>query len=170
LRRQLTAEIAEQFRVFKSTGLPLDHVNGHLHLHLHPVVFSILMEHAKEWGVTHLRWTRDRFWLNARLASGHWFYRFIHAVTYQILSALSLSQFEKRAIKHTKVVFGLLQNERVDEEYLLKLLPRLGPGESEVYSHPSLDQYKNEFEALISPRVLSMIKHLGISLIRYRDL
>jgi len=33
-----------------ATGLPLDHVNGHLHLHLHPTVFRILMEDAPQLG------------------------------------------------------------------------------------------------------------------------
>jgi hopanoid biosynthesis associated protein HpnK len=70
LRAQLREELAAQFAKFFATGLILDHVNGHLHFHLHPVVFSLLMEHAAEWGITHLRLTRDRFWLNAQLAKG----------------------------------------------------------------------------------------------------
>ena len=37
LREQLRAEIHAQFEKFRATGLPLDHVNGHLHLHLHPL-------------------------------------------------------------------------------------------------------------------------------------
>jgi len=35
LHEQLRAEIHAQFEKFHATGLPLDHVNGHLHLHLH---------------------------------------------------------------------------------------------------------------------------------------
>ena len=41
LREQLRAEIHAQFQRFRATNLPLDHVNGHLHLHLHPVVLVI---------------------------------------------------------------------------------------------------------------------------------
>jgi len=58
----------------------------------------------------------------------------------------------------------------VDEDYILKLLPELPPGDSELYSHPSLDEFKHEFDALISPRVKEKIKSLGIELIRYQDL
>ena len=47
----------------------------------------------------------------------------------------------------------LLQNARVDEDYVLKLLPELPEGDSELYSHPSLDEFKAEFDALMSPRV-----------------
>jgi hypothetical protein len=58
----------------------------------------------------------------------------------------------------------------VDEAHLLKLLPRLPAGDSELYSHPSLDNFKHEFDALISPRVKEQIGRLGIQLIRYGDL
>src|SRR5439155_13736392 len=71
LREQLRQEIRAQFQKFESTGLALDHVNGHLHLHLHPVVFGILMEDAGELGLERVRLTFDPFWLNTRLAAGH---------------------------------------------------------------------------------------------------
>ena len=51
-----------------------------------------------------------------------------------------------------------------------KLLPELPPGDSELYSHPSLDEFKHEFDALISPRVKALVQQLGIQLIRYQDL
>jgi hypothetical protein len=76
----------------------------------------------------------------------------------------------QRGIRHTGAVFGLLQNARVDEAYVTRLLPQIPAGDSELYSHPSLDEFKNEFDALISPRVRDQVKQLGIELIRYQDL
>jgi hypothetical protein len=52
----------------------------------------------------------------------------------------------------------------------LKLLPELPEGDSELYSHPSLDTFKHEFDALVSPRVRRLVNELGIELIRYQDL
>ena len=49
LREQLRREIHAQFQKFRATRLPLDHVNGHLHLHLHPTVFRILMATPANW-------------------------------------------------------------------------------------------------------------------------
>ncbi len=170
LEAQLRDEIEAQFKKFRQTGLHLDHVNGHLHLHLHPKVFKILMDHAEEWGITHLRLTRDPFWLNAHLASGRWLYRTSHALIYRLLSRWARTALERRRIKHTSVVFGLLQNALVDETYVTQLLPALQSGDSELYSHPSLDEFKNEFDALISPRVRALVDKLGIQLIRYQDL
>jgi hopanoid biosynthesis associated protein HpnK len=169
-RAQLRDEIGAQFEKFRATGLALDHVNGHLHLHLHPVVFGILMENAERWGITALRLTDDWFGLNARLAPGRWLYRLSHAAIYRVLSARARPVLAQKGIGHTRVVFGLLQNGRVDGDYVAKLLPELPPGDSELYSHPSLDQFRDEFEALINPTIKSLARQLGIQLIRYQDL
>ena len=170
LRAQIEAEIEEQFHRFHCTGLKLDHVNGHLHMHLHPVVFDIIVRRARKWKITHLRLTCDPFWLNARLAGGSWLYRGSHAVIYRLLSARSRGALRRLGIRHTARVFGLLQNARVDEPYLRGLLPVLPAGDSELYSHPSLDEFKNEFEALLSPAVLQLVRERQIELIRYQDL
>ena len=170
LRAQIENEIAEQFARFKATELKLDHVNGHLHIHLHPVVFEILMRRAREWGITHFRFTRDPFWLNTRLACGAWLYRASHAVIYRLLSARARGALEQRGIKFAPTVFGLLQNARVNEAYIARLLPVLPPGDSELYSHPSLDEFRPEFEALISPAVRQLVRDQNLELIRYQDL
>jgi hopanoid biosynthesis associated protein HpnK len=170
LQQQLRAEIHAQFEKFRATGLPLDHVNGHLHLHLHPVIFRILMEDAEKLGIRHLRFTRDCFARSRRMTHGRWFYRVAHALIHDRLSKRAREPLRQRGIKHAQITFGLLQDSHVDEAYVLKLLPELPPGDSELYSHPSLDEFKHEFDALVSPRVKELVKKLGIELIRYQDL
>jgi hopanoid biosynthesis associated protein HpnK len=170
LREPLRAEIHAQFERFHATGLPLDHVNGHLHLHLHPVVFGILMEDVEKLGIQRMRFTRDCLARSRRMTHGRWFYRVSHAAIHQWLSHRAREPLRQRGIKHAQITFGLLQDSHVDEAYVLKLLPELPPGDSELYSHPSLDEFKHEFDALVSPRVKELVKKLGIELIRYQDL
>jgi hopanoid biosynthesis associated protein HpnK len=170
LREQLRAEIHGQFARFHATGLPLDHVNGHLHLHLHPTIFRILMEDATQLGIRRMRLTRDCLRRSTHMARGHWFYRVSHAAIFRLLSQYACNQLRQKDIRYAQITFGLLQNHRVDEEYILKLLPELPPGDSELYSHPSLDEFKHEFDALVSPRVKELVNKLGIELIRYQDL
>jgi hopanoid biosynthesis associated protein HpnK len=170
LREPLRAEIHAQFARFHATGLPLDHVDGHLHLHLHPVVFGILMADAEKLGIRRMRFTRDCLARSRRMARGRWLYRVSHAAIHQWLSSRAREPLRQRGIKHAQITFGLLQDSHVDEEYVLKLLPELPPGDSELYSHPSLDEFKHEFDALISPRVKEQINQLGIELIRYQEL
>ncbi len=169
LRQQLRAEIHAQFEKFRATGLPLDHVNGHLHLHLHPTVFKILMEDSDKLGIRHLRLTRDCLARSRKISCGHFFYKVSHGVIFEMLSNRARKTLAQKKIKHAQITFGLLQNSRVDEDYVLKLLPELPPGDSELYSHPSLDEFKHEFDALVSPRVKSRVQELGIELIRYQD-
>jgi hopanoid biosynthesis associated protein HpnK len=170
LRDQLRAEIHAQFQRFHQTGLTLDHVNGHLHLHLHPTVFRILMAEAAALGIKRMRLTVDPYWLNLRIASGQLLYRSSHALIFGLLSARARPVLKRLGIGYTQAVFGLLQNARVDEDYISRLLPRLPLGDSELYSHPSLDEFRNEFDALLSPRVRTQVKELGLELIRYQDL
>ena len=96
--------------------------------------------------------------------------RLLHTLIFHILSARARSRLKRRGFLHTSRVFGLLQNARVDEDYTSRLLSHLPAGDSELYSHPSLDEFRNEFEALVSPRVRQQVKRLGIKLIRYQDL
>ncbi len=170
LRWQLRHEIAAQVQKFQATGLPMDHLNGHLNLHLHPTVFGLLWRHAEGWGIRGLRLTRDPFWLNARLASGRWAYRISHALVFNLLAAASRRRLLARGIKYTRQVFGLLQNGQVTEAFLLRLLPRLPPGDTELYCHPSLDEARPELEALLSPRVRALARELNLATIRYQDL
>lgn len=170
LKAQLRHEIIAQFDKFALTKLKLDHVNGHLNMHLHPTIFSILRKHARDLKIQHMRVTRDRFWLNTRLAGGEWMYRISHAVIFNLLSSRARPVLQEYGIKSTEYVFGLLQNSRVDERYVSRLLPELPLGDSELYSHPSLDEFKHEYEALVSPTVRQAVDDHGIHLIRYQDL
>ena len=117
-----------------------------------------------------MRFTYDPLWLNLRLASGRLGYRLGHVLIFHSLSALARPHLKKRNLRHTQRVFGLLQNAFVDEPYVLRLITHLPPGNSELYSHPSLDEFKNELDALLSPRVREQVRRLGIQLIRYQDL
>jgi chitin disaccharide deacetylase len=42
-RRELRREMRAQFEKFVATGLPFSHVDGHTHLHQHPLIFKELI-------------------------------------------------------------------------------------------------------------------------------
>jgi chitin disaccharide deacetylase len=165
-RQQLAAEIKAQFDKFAQTGLPLDHVNGHLHFHLHPAVFQVLLGCA----FPAMRLTHNPASIDWALGRGRWFYRASHSLIFARLANRSRPYLKTRGIAHTDYVFGLLETSLVTEDYILKLLPRLPAGDSELYSHPCAEKFQHEHAALISPRVRAALAALDISLIRYRDL
>lgn len=170
LRAQLRAEMRAQFAKFQATGLKLDHVNGHLHLHLHPAILPMLLEEGPAFGMRQIRLTFDPLRLNLRIAGGYWGYRLSHAFIFHLLAARARPRLRAAGLKHTAHVFGLLQNARVDTAYVRSLLPRLPAGDSELYSHPSLGDFRHEFEALADPAITALTRELHIELIRYQDL
>lgn len=170
LRGQLRREIAAQVARFRETGLVLDHLNGHLHLHLHPVVNALLCENASIWGIERARLTRESLALSLGTMSGRWRYRLGHALVFSLLARAAGRRWDRLGIRHAQGVIGLLADGRVDEGYLLRVLPRLPPGDFEVFSHPSMDRFRHEMEALASPRVRARVEALGFERIRYQDL
>ena len=54
-RKQLKKEIRAQFEAFSKTGLKLDHVNAHNHMHLHPTIFKLIIEIGLDYNLTAIR-------------------------------------------------------------------------------------------------------------------
>jgi hopanoid biosynthesis associated protein HpnK len=169
LRDQLQKEIAAQFQKFEETGLRCDHVNGHLHFHMHPSVSPMVIDEAKRHGVRGIRLTRP-VEIEKKLGRGRWFYRASHWLIFRALSKRSEAVMRREGMRHPEQVFGLLEDSRVTEAFILKLLGNLPAGNSELYSHPSLDEFRHEYEGLLSPRVKATVAEQGIELIRYQDL
>ena len=55
VKRQLEAEVRAQFEAFQRIGVPLDHVNVHHHMVLHPTVSGILLKVGREYGLRAIR-------------------------------------------------------------------------------------------------------------------
>jgi hypothetical protein len=134
------------------------------------VILPMVLENAARRGITRLRLTRDPFCLNAAITGGRWLYRMSHAAIFGMLARRARPLLEQRGFRYTDAVFGLLQNGRVDEEFLCRLFPRLPAGDSELYTHPALAESQCEFDALISPRVKTLVGEQAVQLIRYLDL
>ncbi|MGC8744325.1 MAG: hopanoid biosynthesis-associated protein HpnK [Verrucomicrobiia bacterium] len=170
VKSQIEAEIKAQVHKFKSTGLKLDHLNGHLHFTQHPVVFKIILENACNWGVTAMRLMREPLLINLKIGEGRLLSRIVEALTFACLSRWCEKQLKSAGIKYTDRVFGLLQNGKVDSDYLINLLNRLPDGVSEVYAHPSTDRFRHELAALVNPLVRKIICEKKIKLITYQDI
>jgi chitin disaccharide deacetylase len=170
LKEQLSKEIAAQFEKFVAAGLRMDHVNGHLHFHMHPTVLALLIPEMKQRGVRTLRVTNEPIAIDSKIAGQRQFYRWSHWMIFNRLSARARPMLLLGGFAHTARVFGLLQDSRITEDYLLKLIPELPPGDSEIYAHPSLEEFSHEYLALVSPKVKAAIHERGIELVRYQDL
>ena len=180
LRKQLTAEIEGQIVKFTETGLPLSHIDGHLNIHMHPVVFDILLSLMPKYGIGTFRLSRERLAVDLALARRRIAGKAADAFIFSRLAARCRPGLDRRGIGYAAEVKGLLNSGRMTEDYLLAALDRLGEGVTEIYFHPGCHPdeelrkwmpdycHEEELAALTSPRVREKLESLGIVLRNYR--
>ncbi|HWB49934.1 MAG TPA: hopanoid biosynthesis-associated protein HpnK [Stellaceae bacterium] len=173
-QRQLAAEIRAQFAAFAATGLPLDHVNGHKHIHVHPTVARLVIGIGREFGLRAMRLPYEPP-APLRLAAPADRHR---GIGWSPVAAALRRRLGRAAIAHNDQVFGIAWSGAITEDRLLALLPHLPDGVSEIYAHPACGaasfvpgyRHAAELAALLSPRVRQQTAALGLRLVRYADL
>ncbi len=134
-RADLAREVATQFDLFAATGLPLDHVNGHMHLHLIPGAFATVATLAASRGAGGIRLAGDDLGLALRHDR--------RLVGTKLLWAAAFGVFHRNAVRRLAAlerrggapvlasacrVYGLMQTGRMTEAYVLAALKALGAG------------------------------------------
>ena len=180
LRKQLYREIEGQILRFLDTGIPLSHLDGHLNIHMHPVVFDILLELMPKYGITSFRLSRERFFNDISIDRRRLVGKAVDAFIFASLARRCEPELAKRRISYSGEVKGLLNSGSMTEGYLLKALDTLDEGLTEIYFHPGCypcDELKKwmpdylhegELAALTSLAVKEKLKTLGIALRNYR--
>ncbi len=178
MRRRLAAEIRGQFEAFRATGLALDHVDAHQHMHLHPTVARLLIEIGRSYGMRAVRLPAEPAAALRRAFPGERY----RTPAYRPVVALLRRRLRRAGLATNDHVFGIAWSGAMVEERVLGLLPYLPPGVSEIYFHPATRQppalaaampgyrHTQELGALLSPAVRWRIAELGIGLIGYGDL
>lgn len=183
LRQQLRAEIIAQLERFMATGLHLDHVNGHVNLHVHPAILHMLLELRADYPIFALRIPHEPLRRNLRIDSSHLLYKISHALIFQSLRRYTLKTLRQRSCSFLTAdsVYGLLQSGRMTSSYLAGILPELSQGLHEFYFHPAIagcpemqrvtPDYlaTEELEALTSPQIRKIIHDQDIQLVHYSD-
>ncbi len=173
-RRQLELEIRAQFEAFAATGLELDHVNVHNHMHLHPVVLSLILKIGRDYGLHAVRLPREPVPSNLR------------GVGMALFLAPWIAWVQRRlrraGMSCNDWLFGMRDSGHMTYECVLRLLTRLPPGVSEIFFHPAtgawrgmepgMKEYEHaaELDALVSSGVVRELKHRGIQLVSFSSL
>lgn len=180
LRKQLYREIEAQIQKFLATGIPLSHIDGHLNIHMHPVVFDILLELMPRYGIASFRLSRERLFTDLAIDRRRVMGKAADAFIFSRLARRCEPELAMRSISYTDEVKGLLNSGRMTEDYLLKALDSLDEGVTEIYFHPGchpcdelkkwMPDYRHEGElaALTSPAVKEKLKNMEITLRNYR--
>jgi chitin disaccharide deacetylase len=182
-RRALGAEIRAQFEAFRHTGLALDHVDGHTHLHIHPTIFSLLLEIGRDYGMKAMRVPYENPAASARAAGKGKFSRTVISGAFAPWAKAIRARLDRAGVASNDAQFGFHDTGRMTEALVLRQLENVEPDRvTEFYFHPAtrkseilkeqMPTYRNveEFEALGSPRLREALRRLDITPIAFRDL
>lgn len=173
-RRQLASEIRAQFEAYRRTGLPLDHVDAHNHMHVHPMVLGLILEVGRDYGVRAVRLPREPVRASWRAARRRLAARLAARAFLAPWLALMKQRLDRAGLSHNDWIFGMTDTGRMTADVVLLQLANLPPGLTEITFHPAtrrwegmdplLEPYEleRELEALTSPAVAGAIEFLEI--------
>ena len=179
LRTQLKREIEAQIVRVIDAGIALSHIDGHLNIHLHPTVFSILTDLMPRYGLTSIRLSREGRRHNLRFDRRRMFGKAVERFIFGALAAQARPELDRLGIRYANEVKGVLNSGCMTESYILNILDGLGDGLTEIYFHPGClpDQeitrrmpdycHQEELAAITSPAVRQKVKSLQIAVQDY---
>ncbi len=139
VRAQAEAEMRRQFEMFRATGLPLDHMDGHWHFHQHPSLMGLLVHGmAREFGVRAVRVPNEPALPSWRAAGRRGLVRRARrSLSNAALWSATRSRLRKAGIGSNDWFFGLNDGGAVTRELMLGIVANLPPGVSEIGMHPA---------------------------------
>ncbi len=180
LRRQANAEINAQFGRFHAAGLKMDHINGHQHFHMHPVVLSAIAQIAPRFGSPPVRVPLEPFGASFRANRDRVFGRLASWLFYFAQTRRMRRQLAAIGIPSNDHLFGLNDSGAMVEARILRILDHLPDGISEVYCHPAMRRWEGpdnlpscyraeeELAALLSPAVKMKLEACNLRPLSYR--
>ena len=182
VRRQLAAEIRAQYEAFRATGLPLDHVNAHNHMHLHPTLQALILAIGRDHGLRAVRVPYEPPLASFRAAGGGLARRLLTAAGLAPWVALLRRRLRRAGLKSNRCVFGLHDSGNMNAALVVRLAGALPAGVTELYFHPATRRcpelerqmpayhHQAELEALTSPGVGDALRAAGARRIAFSDL
>jgi predicted glycoside hydrolase/deacetylase ChbG (UPF0249 family) len=178
-RAGLEGEIRRQIEALLALGVVPTHVDGHMNVHVHPVVFPTLCRLAREYKIARVRLPSGEYGACRSFpGSDRALPTAALAATFAAMGAWVRGSARGLEVPTT---WGLLRSGRMSEDYVVWLLARLPEGTTEIYFHPSSDprsisgdhptpthQTIGELETLLSPRVRRALEASGAELVSAR--
>ena len=136
-RRQLKAEIRAQFDAFRATGLELDHVNAHNHMHFHPTVLSLILTVGRDYGIRAIRLPNEPAIAGSNASASDRAARCARRAFLSPWLALMRARIRRAGLYSNDFVFGLGDSGGMSEAVAARIVGNLPEGVSEMYFHPA---------------------------------
>lgn len=176
-KAEVAREVAAQFEWFAATGLPLSHVDGHCHLHLHPTVLDCVLPLAARYGAGGLRIPHDCLWRALRCDRRRTATKLLWGGLFTLLAHWSRKKLRTYDLPAASRTFGLFQSGHMRSDYLVDVITHLRAPTAEIYFHPTTGPRTDGFgpnpgdlEALLNPAVKAAVERHGRELATYATL
>ncbi|HXW68147.1 MAG TPA: ChbG/HpnK family deacetylase [Dissulfurispiraceae bacterium] len=172
LLSQIEAEVAAQFERLEGAGIRPHHVDGHHHLHMHPVIFEVLCRQASRRDICWIRLPNESLsMVKAFRSPSRGSLPFVEWAVFGMLGKYNAGAARKFGMLSAARVFGLSRSGNIDEQFFLDILGLTGSHISEIFTHPdtATPAGRRELSALVSPRVFSHMKELHKLPVGYKD-
>jgi predicted glycoside hydrolase/deacetylase ChbG (UPF0249 family) len=174
-RAGLEGEIRAQIEALLAFGIKPTHIDGHINIHVHPVIFPAVCRLAREYGIPRVRlpggeWEALKGFPGAETAGAA-----AVAGVFGAMGAWIGGAAEGLEMPRT---WGVLRSGLMKEDYACWLIGRLPEGVTEMYFHPTTDaalratdvpapshQSTTELETLLSPKVRRALEENGVELV-----
>jgi hopanoid biosynthesis associated protein HpnK len=181
-RRQLRAEIRAQFEAFRATGLELDHVNAQNHFHVHPLIFGMILDIGRDYGLRAIRIPREPFLASWRAERTHLAARVANEAFIAPWLALMRRRARRAGLACNDFVFGMNDTGQMTSDRVQRLMRGLPRGVTELYFHPAMSAWDDgmaampgyafagEFAALVDPAVAAAARAAGVERVTFSQL
>ena len=178
MRAAMTDELRAQVERHLELVGYLNHIDGHLNFHVHPLFADILVKLAVEYKVPCIRLPRERVMTTLRLRQDNAARKLVESIIFRTLSRRTSRMMAERGLISTDALFGLHQSGHLSEDYIVGVIDRIRDGTTELYFHPAADiggvppavEAQLEVEILTSARVREAIERNGIELSTFAEL
>lgn len=179
---EIRRELAAQIEAVQRAGHTVWFLNSHLNLHLHPRLLPVVVDLAREYGIPAMRLAREDWRTTLALAPDGPLPKIAHGLIFTLLARRAEKIVRAAGLAINDQLFGLLNDGRMTEKYLLGLVPRLQTGVTEICCHPALfaddellrwaPRYRRQEElaALMSPRLAEALAAAEVQVTDFREL
>jgi hopanoid biosynthesis associated protein HpnK len=182
IRKQLEAEIRAQFEAFYKTGLALDHVNAHNHMHLHPTILRLMLKVGRDYGLKAVRvpneppvlsWEASGMSLGSRLTGWIFLFPWI---------SLMKRTLRRAHVRYNDFLFGMSDGGSMTADLVMRLVKNLPNGVTEFCFHPAMRRsveidhtmpyyrHEEEFRTLTSESLRQAVRASGAERISFGDI
>jgi hopanoid biosynthesis associated protein HpnK len=183
VQKAIKIEIASQVAKVVNEGVRVTHLDGHKHVHIHPVILGAVMSIAKSYGIKAIRAPVEERSICAGLASAGG-----NGGTARVSMVTGLAKRARWLLKQAGFVvpdyfFGITRTGDWDSGSMAAAISRLKPGITEFMVHPGridneleaqktrlVESRLTELAALVDPDVKKSVQTTGAHLMNFSEL